>query len=219
MRLVFLGPPGAGKGTQARRLSGILGLPHISTGDILRAAIAQDTETGRKVRDYVESGRLVPDDVMEEIVRARLERPDAAQGFILDGFPRTIRQAEALDTILAERGQTLDRAVLFQVDRQVLIERLSGRMVCPVCGTNYHRVFHPPREDEVCDGDGAKLIQRKDDLPETVASRLEGYYHQIQPVVEYYRNRGLLYELDAEGDADTVTRRLLQGLGISVEPV
>lgn len=191
----------------------ILGVPHISTGDMLRSAIAQGTEIGDRVREYVESGRLVPDDVMEEIVRVRLSRPDASRGFILDGFPRTIRQAETLDAILAEQGQRLDRAVLFNVDRDVLIRRLSGRLVCPVCGSNYHVEFHPPRNDLRCDRDGARLVQRADDRPETVAARLDGYVAQVAPVVEYYRARDLLVELDADGPTDEVTHRLLELLG------
>ncbi len=214
MRLVLLGPPGAGKGTQARRLSGLLGVPHISTGDMLRLAIAQGTDVGRAVREFVESGRLVPDELMEEIVRIRLRQPDTGSGFILDGYPRTLRQAETLDRILTEDGRRLDRVVLFRVDLNVLVDRLSGRLVCPTCGANYHRKFHPPKDDLRCDRDGTPLVQRADDRPETIRSRLAGYAAQMEPVADYYRRRSLLLEVDAGDAPDAVTDRILRGLGI-----
>ncbi len=215
MRVVFLGPPGAGKGTQARRLSQLLGVPHISTGEMLRAAITQGTALGQTVRQYVEAGKLVPDVLMQELVRQRLSEPDAANGFVLDGYPRNVQQAQTLDEILGELGTRLDRAVLLDLDPDLLVERLSGRLVCPVCGANYHRRFNPPKHDSVCDRDGATLVQRADDRPGTVRARLEEYTKQMAPVTDYYRQRGLLAVVDASGTIDQVWRGLLRVLGLA----
>ncbi len=207
-RLVFLGPPGAGKGTQAAELARERGLAHLSTGDLLRAAVAEGTALGRAADGHMRAGRLVPDELVLELLRERLARPDAAVGFILDGYPRTLAQARTLEGIAS-----LDVVVWFDVAREVLAERLSGRRSCPRCGTVYNVVSKPPRRPGRCDRDGAALAQRPDDRPEAVEVRLRVFAEQTAPLLEHYRERGLLRTLDGSGAADTVTERLRRLLG------
>jgi adenylate kinase len=190
--VVLLGAPGAGKGTQAERIVARFGLPHISTGDMLRAAVAKDTAMGREAKRYMESGELVPDEVVIGVVRDRLAEDDTREGFLLDGFPRTIEQAERLDALLADAGRRLTDVVQLDVPEDELVERLAGRRLCRSCGKGYHVVFDPPRREGVCDVCGGELYQRADDNEETVRNRLSVYREQTEPLVEYYRDRGIL---------------------------
>ncbi|RLG85656.1 MAG: adenylate kinase [Thermoprotei archaeon] len=196
MKLVFLGPPGVGKGTYAKILVRKYGIPHISTGDIFREEIARGTPLGRKVKEYVERGLLVPDEIVIEIVRQRLSREDCRRGFILDGFPRTIEQARALENIVS-----IDAAVHFYAPMEVVIDRISGRLVCPRCGAIYHVKYRPPKVPGICDVCGAKLVRRPDDRPEVARRRYEIYYKTMKPVIEYYRSKGLLIEVDASRES------------------
>jgi len=208
MYLILLGPPGAGKGTQADRLQEQLGLPHVASGDLFRENLRNETELGLLAKQYMDRGELVPDDVTIAMVRERLERPDCAKGAILDGFPRTTAQAEALDRMLADMGRKLDAVISFEVDEEEVVRRLSGRRICRQCQAPYHIEFDPPAQDGVCDRCGGELYQRDDDKPETVRNRLRVYLEQTAPLVEYYRKAGLLHTVDAMGDIDTVTQRL-----------
>lgn len=210
---MVLGPPGAGKGTQASRLAEQLGIPHIATGDMFREAAAEDSETGRRIRQIMETGELIPDEMTNELVRERLLRSDARSGFILDGYPRNLEQAATLDQILDEVGTKIDLVIKFMVRGPDIVERLRGRRVCPVCRAVYHMATHPPKDDEVCDNDGAPLIRRDDDLEETTLRRLEVYGEQTRPLYELYAERGLLTEMDALGSTDEVFRRLLAVVG------
>ena len=203
--LVFLGPPGAGKGTQAKRLAKDLGLVHISTGDILRDAVKNQTPLGKKAKEYMDRGELVPDDLIIALIEEVMP-PEG--GVIFDGFPRTIAQAEALDEMLDRKGLKLDAVILFDVPDEVVVERLSGRRVCPSCGAVYHIKFNPPKEDEVCDRCGTKLVQREDDREEVVRNRLEVYRKQTAPLIEYYERKGILIRLDASKDIDEVYQEL-----------
>jgi len=202
MRLVFLGAPGAGKGTQAEKLAGELSLPHISTGDIFRTNIKEGTALGKKVKEYTDSGRLVPDDLVVEVVADSLKKQDCREGYILDGFPRTMPQAEALDETLKRMDRKLDAAVYFAVPDEVVIERLSGRRVCPSCGANYHVVTLPSSKGSLCQKCGAKLIQRDDDRPETVKKRLDVYKKQTADLIEYYKRSMLLKEVNGDQSID-----------------
>ncbi|HEX2180504.1 MAG TPA: adenylate kinase [Actinomycetota bacterium] len=213
MRIMVLGPPGAGKGTQASRLADKLGIPHIATGDMFREAAAMDTEFGRRVRKIMESGELLPDDLTNELVRERLSRPDARNGFILDGYPRNVDQALELDEILDKLGTKIDLVIKFMVRGPDIVERLRGRRVCPVCRTVYHMQTQPPKDDEVCDNDGVPLIRREDDQEETTLRRLEVYGQQTRPLYELYAERGLLVDMDALGTTDEVFTRLLAVVG------
>lgn len=204
MRVVFLGPPGAGKGTQARELAREWGIAQLATGDILREAVARDTLLGRRARGFMEQGALVPDELIVELMTARLAQPDAQRGFILDGFPRTLPQAEALDRWLDGRGQRLDRVVYFEVSEDELLRRLTGRRMCPMCQATYHLVSTPPREPGVCDHCGASLVQRPDDREDTVRVRLKIYAEQTAPLLDYYRARGLLRVVAGEGTVEAV---------------
>ncbi|HXH81586.1 MAG TPA: adenylate kinase [Candidatus Tectomicrobia bacterium] len=204
MRLVFLGPPGAGKGTQARALARDRGVPQVATGDILRQAVAAGTPLGREAQGYMDRGALVPDDVIVGLVAERLREPDAARGFILDGFPRTIAQAEALDRLLKDAGQALDGVVYFEVAEAELLRRLTGRRVCVQCQAAYHVVSAPPRRDGVCDRCGGAVVQREDDREATVRTRLEVYHRQTAPLLDHYRGRGLLTTVKGEGTIDAV---------------
>ncbi len=191
MKVVLLGPPGAGKGTFAKYFSKKYCIPHISTGDIFRAEIEKGTELGKKAKEYVEKGLLVPDEIVIEIVKKRLQEPDTKKGFILDGFPRTINQAKALDEFAS-----IDAAIYIYVPMEVAIERLSARYVCPKCGRVYNLKFNPPKNDLKCDDDGTPLIRRKDDEPEVIKKRYEVYYQTFNPIIEYYRKKNLLIEID-----------------------
>ncbi|MCS7112093.1 MAG: adenylate kinase [Ignisphaera sp.] len=201
MRLVFIGPPGVGKGTYAKMISTKYGIPHLSTGDIFREEISKGSELGLKVKYYVEKGLLVPDDIVIGIVRKVLKSPECERGFILDGFPRTIKQAEELDKIT-----TLDAALLFEAPLQTIIERVSGRLVCPNCGAIYNISWKPPKKPGVCDVCGSVLVKRKDDDPEVIRARYETYRQTFSPVIEYYRSKGMLIEVySAREAAEVVT--------------
>ncbi|MBU2963332.1 adenylate kinase [Citreicella sp. C3M06] len=199
--LILLGPPGAGKGTQARMLEEKFGLVQLSTGDLLRAAVAQGTEAGKQAKAVMDAGGLVSDDIVIAILRDRLAEPDCAQGVILDGFPRTTVQAEALDTLLAENGQRIDAAISLEVDDAAMVTRISGRYTCAACGEGYHDVFKQPSQPETCDKcGGTQMKRRADDKAETVASRLEAYHAQTAPLIGYYDDKGALTRIDAMGD-------------------
>jgi len=215
MRLILLGAPGVGKGTQAQRLATEGGIPQISTGEILRDAIKRGTPLGIQAKGFMEAGNLVPDDVVIGIIRDRLSRSDGAEGFILDGFPRTVAQAQALDRMLLDSGAGgIDYVVNFEAPNQEIISRLSGRRTCPDCQAVYHVEHAPPRQEGRCDKCGAALVQRTDDKPDTIAARLKVYDQQTSPLVDYYMERGLLRQLDATAPIDSVYRNLrslLQG--------
>src|SRR5688572_806266 len=209
MRLVLLGAPGSGKGTQAQRLQARHGLPQVSTGDLLREAVAENTELGRAAKTVMDAGKLVDDATMLGIIRDRLARPDVKRGFVLDGFPRTIGQAEGLAALLDDVGQPLDAVVLFEIDPVVLEKRLAGRRTCRRCGRVFHVDSNPPRPGELCtDGAPHDLFQRPDDAAETVRERLAVYRERTQPLIDYYAKRGLLRRIDADGGLDAVDARL-----------
>lgn len=211
MRVIFLGPPGAGKGTQARRAAERWGVPQIATGDMLREAMAAGTELGRTAKRYYDAGELVPDNVIICLVGDVLARPEAHKGFVLDGFPRTVAQSEALDRLLEERGVVLDRVVLFDVPEAELVARLTGRRVCARCGRNYHVRFSPPTRAGVCDSCGGTLVQRSDDEEATVRRRLAVYARDTEPLVERYRRRGLVQPIPATGTVEEVFEAVLRG--------
>lgn len=217
MNLVFLGPLGAGKGTQAQMLREREGIPQISTGDMLRQAMVEEKELGRKAKTFVDRGELVPDDVMIGLMEERLRQPDTRRGFVLDGFPRTLAQAHALDRLLRVEGRTLDAVVYFRVSDETIISRLSGRRVCRKAAHIFHLDSHPPRVSGRCDVDGSELFQREDDKEDTVRHRLEVYHQQTEPLVEFYRSRGILEAIDAEADIDVVHERLRRILSERVE--
>lgn len=210
MYVVFLGAPGAGKGTQAGLAAERLGLVHMATGDVLREAVRQQSELGKQAKGYMERGELVPDSVVLDLVVDRLSQPDAAAGAVLDGFPRNIVQAEALDRALAQRGARVDAAVYLRVPEAALIKRLAGRWECGVCRTPYHEETKPSKTPGVCDLCGGVLIQRADDRPETVRKRLQVYFEQTAPLLEYYRQRGVLAEVDGDRPIPEVTRQVLE---------
>lgn len=211
MRLLLLGPPGAGKGTQAERIAAKYGVPHLSTGDMLREAVAADTEVGRQAKSIMDAGRLVPDDVMIRLVAERIAQPDCAKGFLLDGFPRTIAQAEALDRLLEERGQALDLVLQIAVDDEALVERISGRFACARCSAVYHDKFRQPKVSGVCDVCGSRdFVRRDDDKPETVRARLEAYHAQTAPLLPYYRDKGLLAVVDGMAEIDRVSAEIFE---------
>ncbi len=212
MRLMLLGPPGAGKGTQAESISKEFDIPHISTGDIFRENIKQGTELGRKAQSYMNQGLLVPDDLVVDLVKDRLLKEDCKKGFLLDGFPRTIPQADALDAELSKMERKLDRAINIQVKKEVLIERAVGRRVCKVCGAAFHIKFKPSEIEGVCDRCGGELQQRKDDLEETVIKRIEVYLEQTEPLIEYYSQKGILMNIDGEQEIQTVFEAIIKGL-------
>ena len=207
--LVLLGGPGAGKGTQAERLSEALGIPQVSTGDLFRENLKQETELGLLARGYMERGELVPDEVTVGMVRERLARPDASKGAILDGFPRTIAQAEALEELLAELGHKLAVVPDIEVPEDVLLARLAGRWTCRKCGAMYHQLFSPPQEEGVCDRCGGELYQRQDDTPETQKHRIVVYQQQTAPLIGYYRDKGLLEEVDGRPGIEQIQAELL----------
>ncbi len=215
--IVLLGPPGAGKGTQARRLSQHLGLAHVATGDLFRRHLQEQTPLGRLAQEYMRKGELVPDSVTIAMVEERLKEPDTLPGVVFDGFPRTVTQAEALDAMLARLGHRVTRAVLIQVPEEVLVERLSGRRTCRAQGHIFHIKYNPPKVPGRCDYDGSELYQREDDRPETVRRRIQVYWEQTSPVITYYRERGLLVEVDGNQDVEKVTESLLAVLPLHEE--
>jgi len=209
MNLILLGPPGAGKGTQAKRLEQRHGLVQLATGDMLRRAVASGSPLGEKVKAIMEAGRLVPDDIIIEMIADRIAAPDAAHGFILDGFPRTVPQAEALDAMLAEHGKKLDHVILMEVDEATLVDRIAGRFTCQACGASYHERYKRPAVEGVCDVCGSTdLVHRADDRPEAIATRLAAYRNQTAPILPYYRARGILRSVDGMAEIDEVTREI-----------
>jgi adenylate kinase len=212
MNLVLLGPPGAGKGTQAKLLAMRWGVPHVSTGDILRQAVKDGTELGKQAGPLMAEGKLVPDDLVVSIVRDRLLQPDAAGGFILDGFPRTIPQAEKLDQALARHKRPLDAVVSLEVPIETLVERISGRRSCPRDGSVYHVVQNPPRREGVCDLCGAALVQREDDKPESVRTRMQAYAASTAPLKGYYGKQGILHVVDGVGAPEAIEAAVVQAV-------
>ncbi|MDO3702583.1 adenylate kinase [Micromonospora sp. C28SCA-DRY-2] len=212
MRLVLVGPPGAGKGTQAEFIAAHLSVPKISTGDIFRANVSQGTPLGVEAKRYMDAGKLVPDEVTINMVRDRLAEPDASEGFLLDGFPRTTPQAAALDKLLADLGTALDLVLELVVDDDEVIRRLSGRRTCRGCGKIWHVEFDPTTRDGICDRCGAELFQRDDDKPETIAARLREYAEKTAPLVDYYGAQGKLVGIDATGPVEDVTVRAIDAL-------
>ena len=212
MKLVILGPPGAGKGTQAEYIVERYNIPHISTGDIFRENIKNNTELGKKAKSYMDKGLLVPDELVIELVEDRLNKDDAKEGFLLDGFPRTVAQAVSLDSILDKNDDKLTKVINISVDPEILIERAVGRRVCKTCGMTYHVKFNPPKEEGICDKDGTKLIQRDDDTEETVKTRISVYFDQTAPLIDYYRAQNLLIDIDGAKDIDKVFDDIVIGL-------
>ena len=212
MKLVILGPPGAGKGTQAEYIVEKYNIPHISTGDIFRENIKNNTELGKEAKSYMDKGLLVPDDLVIALVEDRLNKDDAKEGFLLDGFPRTVAQAVSLDSILDKNEDKLTKVINISVDPEILIERAVGRRVCKTCGMTYHVKFNPPKEEGVCDKDGTKLIQRDDDTEETVKTRISVYFDQTAPLIDYYRAQNLLIDIDGAKDIDKVFDDIVIGL-------
>lgn len=208
MRVIFLGPPGAGKGTQAAKIRETHEVAHISTGDILRANVKQGTALGCRAKEFMNAGKLVPDEVIIGMMKERLQEPDCRNGFILDGFPRTVPQAVALDQLLSDLDLKLDASILFNVDDEVVVERLSGRRMCRRCGKIYHATFHPTEVEGVCDACGGEIYQRDDDREEVIRNRLSVYHDQTAPLIDYYRQKGLLHDVDASGSSDAVLRVL-----------
>jgi len=204
MRIVLLGPPGSGKGTQASSLQERRGIPHIASGDILRAHVADNTELGRRAKPFMDRGDLVPDDLILDMMAARLAEPDAQNGYALDGFPRTVAQAHALDQRLHQLGQRLDAVIYLQVPEPELLRRLSGRRTCPACNAIYHLDTMPPKQEDICDACGSALIQRQDEHPEVVRNRLLVYAEQTEPLLDHYRSEGLLHGVDGTIGVDRV---------------
>ncbi|GGD26704.1 MULTISPECIES: adenylate kinase [Pontibacillus] len=213
MNLILMGLPGAGKGTQAEKIVEKYQIPHISTGDMFRAAIKEGTDLGKEAKSYMDQGALVPDEVTIGIVRERLGKEDATEGFLLDGFPRTIAQAEALETVLSDLGSTLDYVLHIDVDQDQLVERLTGRRICPTCGATYHVTFNPPKVEGKCDNDGSELIQRDDDKPETVRKRVEVNLENTKPLLDFYEGKGYLVSINGDQEIDQVFHDIDQKLG------
>lgn len=213
MKLILMGPPGAGKGTQAEKLVDLYHIPHISTGDMFRKAQKEGTALGLKAKSYMEQGQLVPDEVTIGIVEERLSEADCKDGFLLDGFPRTVQQADALDGILSKLGLELDAVVDIRVDKDFLVERLTGRRVCKACGATYHIAFKVPQAEGVCDKCGGELYQRNDDKIETVSNRLDVYAAQTAPLVEYYQSKGMIKSIDGSKPMEEVLADIQTALG------
>ena len=214
MNVVLLGPPGSGKGTQAKRIEQIHGITQLATGDMLRSATLSGSELGLRVKSIMDSGQLVPDDIIIDMIADRIDPPDCRNGFVLDGFPRTLAQAQALDQMLAKRGRRLDHVIEFEVDEAALVDRLAGRFTCQQCGASYHERDNRPKVDGVCDVCGAcEFICRADDRPETVKARLDVYHRQTAPILPYYRERDILRRVNGMAEIDSVTRAIEKILG------
>lgn len=213
MILALFGPPGSGKGTQAKRLVQNLGIPQLSTGDMLREAIKQGVPLGKRADEFMSQGRLVPDDLMIALIRERIEQKDCERGFLLDGFPRTVAQAEALEQMLGGLSRSIDHVVSFQVDREELVRRLSGRLICSACGASFHEDFKPPKSQGKCDSCGGALVRREDDAPGVVRTRLETFLKSTAPVEDYYEKKGTLRRLNALGAEEEVFNRILSVVG------
>lgn len=209
MKIVMLGAPGAGKGTQAKRLAAKYGIPHISTGDIFRANIKNGTELGKKAKVYMDQGLLVPDELVVDLVIDRFKEPDCEKGYVLDGFPRTIPQAKALDEALAKHSDALEYAIDVDVPDESIIRRMSGRRACIGCGATYHVVTIPPKKEGICDTCGAELVLREDDKPETVEKRLKVYHEQTQPLIDYYQGKGILKSVDGTRDMEEIFNEIV----------
>ncbi|MFF9521360.1 adenylate kinase [Streptomyces achromogenes] len=213
MRIVLVGPPGAGKGTQAVRLAEKLGIPHISTGDLFRANISRQTELGKLAKSYMDAGNLVPDEVTIAMAKDRMEQPDAEKGFLLDGFPRNVSQAEALDQLLQDEHMTLDAVLDLEVPEDEVVKRIAGRRVCRKDSSHvFHVIYSPAKQEGVCDVCGGELYQRDDDSEETVRKRLEVYHTQTEPIIDYYRSQELVVTISALGKVDEVTVRAMEAL-------
>jgi len=212
MRLILLGPPGAGKGTQASAIVKRYNIPHISTGDIFRMNIKENTPLGKEVKHYLDAGLLVPDELVVDIVKDRIKKSDCKNGFLLDGYPRTINQAEVLDEELAKMGTKLDAAINIFLDTQLLIERAVGRRLCKNCGATYHIKFHPPKQQGICDECGGELYQRDDDKEETIKKRIEVYINQTKPLIEYYKNREILVNIDGSQSIENTFDQIINAL-------
>ena len=213
MKIIMLGAPGAGKGTQAKKIAAKYDIPHISTGDIFRANIKNGTELGNKAKTYMDQGLLVPDELVVDLVVDRIHEADCANGYVLDGFPRTIPQAESLTKALSERGEAVDYAVNVDVPDENIINRMSGRRACLNCGATYHIVYNPSKKEGICDTCGQQLVLRDDDKPETVKKRLSVYHDQTQPLIDYYKNEGILAEVDGTKDMEEVFQDIVNILG------
>ena len=213
MKIIMLGAPGAGKGTQAKKIADRYGIPHISTGDIFRANIKEGTELGRKAKSYMDAGNLVPDSLTLELVMDRIHQPDCKNGYVFDGFPRTIPQAEALEKALKEDGQSIDFAIDIEVPDEHIVTRMGGRRACTGCGATYHTVFAPPKTEGVCDRCGGELTIRDDDKPETVQKRLGVYHQQTQPLIDFYQDKGCLVQVDGTKDVEEVFQNIRAILG------
>ncbi len=206
LNLILMGLPGAGKGTQAEKINERYNIPHISTGDMFRLAIKEGTELGQKAKEYMDQGELVPDDVTIGIVKERLGKDDCKDGFLLDGFPRTIAQAEGLESLLSDLNKSIDYCLHVDVPEENLVERLTGRRICPECGTTYHVLYNPPEQEGICDKDGSELVQREDDQAETVKNRLKVNMEQAKPLLDYYDEKGYLVTIDGDQEIDQVFR-------------
>ena len=213
MKIIMLGAPGAGKGTQAKKIADKYQIPHISTGDIFRANIKEGTELGKKAKSYMDQGLLVPDELTLELIMDRFQNPDCANGYVLDGFPRTIPQAEALTAALEKNGETIDYAINVEVPDENIVARMSGSRACLACGATYHVVYAPTKEEGICDRCGEKLVLRDDDKPETVKKRLDVYHSQTQPLIDYYTKQGKLVEVDGTQNVDAVFDAIVKILG------
>ena len=213
MNLILLGPPGAGKGTQASGIVDKYNVPHISTGDIFRKNIKENTELGKKAKEYLDSGKLVPDELVVAIVEDRLKEDDTKKGFLLDGFPRTVFQAEALDKFLQSIDSKIDAVVNIEVDKSILVGRAVGRRICKNCGATFHIEFNPPRKSDICDVCGGELYQRSDDNEETVSKRIEVYLNETQPLIDYYKRQDILLTIDGEQDIKKVFQDIEKALG------
>lgn len=213
MKIIMLGAPGAGKGTQAKMIAAKYGIPHVSTGDIFRANIKNGTELGKKAKTYMDAGQLVPDSLTVDLLIDRISQDDCANGYVLDGFPRTIPQAQCLEDALAARGEAVDYAINVEVPDSNIVNRMGGRRACVTCGATYHIVHIPPKKEGICDKCGSELILRDDDKPETVQNRLKVYHEQTQPLIDFYSKKGVLKEVDGTQDMNAVFEDIVKILG------